>query len=249
LRQVGRVMVRQIADALYPPGCMVCDGAVADAQMLCTPCWNESHLIDGTTCDRCGVPMPLALKPGLTIHCDECLAGSLRWDRGRAAAIYAGSARSLVLALKHGDKPDIAQAMGRWMGRAAADLIEESDVIVPIPLHWRRFLTRRYNQSAELSRVIARESGLAHRPDILFRTRPTEMQRARTASQRAKNVDGVFAVPPYAVRHVQGLRILLVDDVLTTGATLNAATMALRACGAAQVSTVVFARVQASTEF
>jgi len=249
LKNAGGTILRQIADTLYPPECMVCDRPVADAQMLCAACWSESHLIDGTTCDRCGVPMPVALRADQTIHCDACLAGSLTWDRGRAAAIYAGSTRALVLALKHGDKPDIALALGRWMSRAAADLIAECDVIVPIPLHWRRFLSRRYNQSAELSRVIARKSGAAHRPDILNRIRPTAMQRARSAAQRAKNVDSVFAVPPHMVEFVRGQRILLVDDVLTTGSTLNAATTALRRSGAAQVSTVVFARVESATEF
>ena len=248
MRQTGRIVLRNIADALYPPCCMACDQPVADAQMLCAPCWNDIDLIDGTTCDRCGTGMPLALKGRGIIHCDACLSGPLTWDRGRAAAIYGGSARSLVLGLKHGDKPNIAVALGRWMCRAAADIIAESDVIVPIPLHWRRLLARRYNQSAELARVMARETGLPHGPHLLSRPRPTEMQRARSASDRARNVRNAFTVPPRRIKDVAGRRILLVDDVLTTGATLNAATAALRASGAASVSTVVFARVPHAAE-
>ena len=193
--------------------------------------------------------MGIALPSGETIRCDDCLTGSGSWDRGRAAALYAGSARTLVLALKHGDRPDIAKAMGRWMARAAADLIAEADVMVPIPLHWRRFLTRRYNQSAEPSRVMARETGVPHGPDLLRRMKPTEMQRSRSALARARNVEGVFAVPPHMIEVVRGKSLLLVDDVMTTGATLNAAARALREVGAAQISIIVFARVQPSTEF
>lgn len=249
MRQVGGLVLRGVADALFPPGCMVCSASVADAQSLCASCWGEAYLIGGVTCDVCGVPMGIALPSGETIRCDECLTGSVSWDRGRAAALYAGSARTLVLALKHGDRPDIAKAMGRWMARAAADLITETDVMVPIPLHWRRFLTRRYNQSAELSRVMARETGVPHGPDLLRRMKPTEMQRSRSALARARNVEGVFAVPPHMREFVRGKSLLLVDDVMTTGATLNAAARALSEAGAARISVVVFARVQPSTEF
>jgi len=249
LRQVGGLVLRGVADTLFPPGCMVCSASVADAQTLCAPCWGEAYLIGGVSCDVCGVPLGISLPSGETIRCEDCLTDRFAWDRGRAAALYAGSARTLVLALKHGDKPDIAMAMGRWMSRAAADLIADSDVVVPIPLHWRRFLTRRYNQSAELSRVMARESGKPHGPDLLRRMKPTEMQRSRSALSRARNVEGVFAVPPHMTDVVRGKRVLLVDDVMTTGATLNAASKALRKAGAAQISAVVFARVKPSTEF
>ena len=252
MRQAGGQVLRRLAgacaDALYPACCMACAAPVADPNQLCVTCWGEAHLIDGTVCDRCGTPMPLALRRGDIIRCEPCEAGAASWDRGRAAALYAGSARSLVLALKHGDRPDIAAALGGWMTRSARDLIAEADILVPIPLHWRRFLTRRYNQSAELSRAMAALSGVPHGPDILRRMRPTEMQRARSSSARHKNVAGAFAVPPHMRDTVNGARILLVDDVLTTGATLNAATSALRAAGAAQVSIAVFTRVEAATQ-
>jgi len=248
LRHVGGQVWRGVADVLFPPACMVCSAPVADPQTLCAPCWSEAFLIGGVTCDVCGVPMGVALPAGETIRCDDCLKDGAGWDRGRAAAIYAGSSRTLILALKHGDRPDIAKAMGRWMVHAAADLVAESDVLVPIPLHWRRFLTRRYNQSAELSRVMAHKAGIPHGPDLLRRMKPTPMQRSRSAWSRARNVEGVFAVPPHMAHVVRGKNILLVDDVMTTGATLSAASQALRDAGANQVSVVVFARVQPSTE-
>ncbi len=173
----------------------------------------------------------------------------MQWDKGRAAALYAGSARRMILSFKHGDKPDMAQALGHWMHRAAGDIIARADMIVPVPLHRRRFLMRRYNQSAELSRVIARLSGKAHRPDILRRVRPTEMQRARNARQRMQNVSGAFIVPARLQGIVRDRHILLVDDVLTTGATLNAATAALRPYRPESVSVAVFARAASSTDF
>lgn len=252
MRQTGGQVFKRLtgtfADALYPACCMACAEPVADPNQLCAACWGEARLIDGTVCDRCGSPMPLTLRSGDVIRCEPCQAGAAKWDRGRAASLYAGSARALVLALKHGDRPDIAAALGAWMTRSARELIAEADILVPIPLHWRRFLTRRYNQSAELSRAMAALSGLPHGPDLLRRMRPTEMQRARSSSARHRNVAEAFAVPRHMRDTVRGARILLVDDVLTTGATLNEATHALRQAGAAQVSIAVFTRVEAPTE-
>lgn len=237
LRRMGAAW----ADALYPPSCLVCQSALGDARALCVDCWSDTHLIGGTVCDGCGAPVQAVLSDG-AIRCDFCEAGGIAWNRGRAAAIYGGGARAMILALKHGDRPDIARTAAKWMVRAGADILAQTDVLVPVPLHWRRFLSRRYNQAAEISRHLARISSQHHAPDMLRRVRPTEMQHASAHIRRA-NVRNAFQVPRHMRKAVAGARLTLVDDVLTTGATLNAATHALLSAGAENVNVLVFARV------
>ena len=163
----------------------------------------------------------------------------LAWGTARAATLYGGASRQLVLSLKHGDRPALARPMALWMRRAGGDVLSRADLVVPVPLHWTRRVKRRMNQSAELARRIATEQGIEHGPGTLVRTRATETQHGKNIEQRYRNVAGAFA----ASRGVQGRRIVLIDDVMTTGATLNAAARVLRSAGAASVDVLVFARV------
>lgn len=228
------------ADLLYPPQCTWCRAEVQDAHALCPACWREAIFIAHPLCDRCGSPLSGA---GDAPFCDHCLGRALGFSRARAALLYQGVGRDLALAFKHGDRLDIARPAATWMIRAGRDLIDRADLIAPVPLHWRRLLTRRFNQSAELARRIAVQSGKPCCGDLLRRTRATPMQRGLTREERAANQAGAFVVPPSRRGRVAGARVLLVDDVYASGATLTACAAALREAGAAGVEALCLARV------
>ena len=157
----------------------------------------------------------------------EAIANPPAYARARAAVRYDDVARTLVHALKYQDRTDLAPAMGRWMARAGRELLGEADVLVPVPLHWRRGWSRRYNQSGALARVIERQSGVKLAAEALRRVRPTQQQIGLSRSQRASNVQGAFKVAPDRAADIQGRRVVLIDDVLTSGATTDACARAL----------------------
>ena len=227
---------------VYPPQCLGCDAAVTEDFGLCGPCWRDAAFISGLVCDACGTPLP-GDDPGHPVLCDDCLTLARPWAKGRAALLYRGTGRRLVLALKHGDRVDLAGPAAGWMMRVAGPLVQPGMVVAPVPLHWLRLLTRRYNQSALLSSRIARDAGLAHCPDLLARRRNTRSQEGRDRLGRFRNVADAFRVPPRHVARMANRPVLLVDDVMTSGATLAAAAEACLAAGAASVSVLVLARV------
>ena len=235
------------ADTLWPPACALCGDAVQDAHALCPSCWRDTTFAASPLCNRCGAPTQGA---GDAAVCDACLHVPLAFSRARAATIYEGAGRRIAMALKHGDRLDLARPAAIWMRRAAWPLLEDADLIVPAPLHWRRFLRRRFNQSAELARALhalvlaeGPRPAPALIPDLLRRTRATPSQGRRTRDQRAENVRGAFVVAPRFADRVRGKRVLLVDDVMTTGATLSACAEALIAGGASAVDAVCLSRV------
>lgn len=233
---------------LYPPQCVACGAPVAgggdDPGQLCPACFPDTRFITGAACARCGVPLPDdgtgADDPWLA--CDDCLSMARPWRRGRAAMVYAGTGRRLVLALKHGDRPDLAPALAVWLARAAAPLMQPDTVVAPIPLHLRRLLQRRYNQAALISGRVARAHGAAHLPGLLMRGRHTPGQDHRGVADRFANIAGALAVNPRHAAAVAGRPVLLVDDVMASGATMAAATDALLAAGSGPVSVAVLAR-------
>ncbi|SFI74321.1 ComF family protein [Albimonas pacifica] len=228
------------ADLLYPPQCTWCRAEVQEAHALCPACWREATFISHPLCDRCGSPLSGAEDAPF---CDHCLGRALAFGRARAAVLYEGRGRDLTLALKHGDRLDIARPAATWMIRAGRELLEAADVIAPVPLHWRRLLGRRFNQSAELARRIAVRTGAPCCADLLARTRATPMQRGLSREARAANQAGAFAVPARRRARVEGRAVLLVDDVYASGATLSACAAALRAAGAVRVDALCLARV------
>jgi ComF family protein len=229
-----------LIDTLYPPRCLACTEATDAAHGLCAACWRDTHFIAGTTCGKCGVP--LIGDAGAEDVCEGCRRHPPAWDRGAAAMLYHGAGRRMVLALKHGDRLDMVRPLAGWMAVAGRDLLSSADVIAPVPLHWRRLVARRYNQSAELARRLSRLSGRPAALDLVTRRRSTSPQEGGRHA-RAANQAGAFAVTPRHRTAVAGKRVLLVDDVLTSGATLSACADCLLAAGAAGVDVLALARV------
>jgi len=193
-------------------------------------------------CEGCGIPL-LGAVDGHRIECDDCMRTPRPWRQGRAALLYADRARQLVLALKHGDRPDIARPAGAWLARAARPMLTPGMLIAPVPLHWTRLLRRRYNQAALLAAALAREVGAEHCPDLLIRSRRTRKLEDVTAEDRLEILRGVIAAHPKRRHRITGRPVLLVDDVMTSGATLSACAAACHAAGAGSVDVVVLARV------
>lgn len=227
---------------LYPPQCISCTAPVQSDFGLCADCWRETAFIAGLACDQCGLPLPGA-DTTERVLCDDCMTIARPWDRGRAALIYQGNGRNLVLALKHGDRMDLARPAAVWMTRAAQPILAPGMLVVPVPLHWMRLFRRRYNQAALLSRAIARAAGLDHCPDAILRKRSTGNQDGKTREARFANLVGAFTVPKNREARVRDRDVLLVDDVMTSGATFAAATEALFSAGARSVSVLALARV------
>lgn len=227
---------------LYPPQCISCAAPVTSDFGLCDDCWRDTPFVAGLVCDLCGVPLP-GDDPGHRVLCDDCMTIARPWGQGRAALIYKDNARKMVLALKHGDRMDLARPAAKWMLRVAQPILQPGMLVVPVPLHWFRLIRRQYNQAALLSGALAKLSGLPHCPDALTRHRFTGSQDGRTRDGRFANLVSAFSVPRRHQKLVAQRDVLLVDDVMTSGATFAAATEALFVAGARSVAVLSFARV------
>lgn len=234
---------RAAVDIVYPPSCIACQAATGEAQALCPTCWGEMRFIERPYCERLGTPFAVDLGDGMVSP--AAIADPPVFARARAVCRFDGTARELVHRLKYGDRTDLALTMGRMMTQAGRELLPQADVIVPVPLHRFRLWTRRFNQAAALAQVVAQRSGVPLAPLALARVKRTRQQVGLTRAQRADNLQGAFKVPPAARPQIEGRRVLLVDDVLTTGATGNAAARALLRGGARTVDILTFARVVA----
>ena len=227
-------------DVALPTLCVSCREPV-DGEGVCAACWAKLSFIAPPFCPRLGIPF--VYDPGPELLSMEAIASPPAYQRARAAVRYDDVARTLVHSLKYQDRTDLAPAMGRWMARAGQELLADADVLVPVPLHWRRGWSRRYNQSGALARVISRQSGVQLASEVLRRIRATEQQIGLSRPQRASNVQGAFKVAPERSADIAGRRVVLIDDVLTSGATADACARALLRARAAQVDVLVFARV------
>ncbi|MHA6264311.1 double zinc ribbon domain-containing protein [Arenibacterium sp. CAU 1754] len=237
-----RGMFQTAVQLLYPPRCMGCGTMVESDFGLCGTCWRDTPFIGGTVCDGCGIPLH-GSPDGHRLDCDDCMETPRPWDQGRAALLYKDRARRMVLALKHGDRAEVARPAGVWLARAARPFLKDNMLIAPVPLHRMRLLKRRYNQSALLAQALAHETGLACCPDLLTRTRATSSQDGKTAHQRFENIKGAIVAHPKRRHRMTGRSVLLVDDVMTSGATLAACSEACLNAGARDVFVVVLARV------
>jgi ComF family protein len=234
--------IQTAVEVLYPPRCLGCGTMVGSDFGLCGPCWRDTPFIGGLTCEACGTPLQGG-HDGHRIECDDCMRTPRPWHSGRSALIYKDRARQMILALKHGDRGEIARPAALWMARAARDLVQDNMLIVPVPLHWTRLIKRRYNQSALLSKGLAQELGLSHCPDALIRMRRTRMLEGKSAAERFATLAGAIAVNSKRRHRITARPVLLVDDVMTSGATLAACTEALKAAGSREVYVVTMARV------
>lgn len=234
-------MARGLLDLVFPPHSLD-EGPTPQSPGFSADAWSRIVFVDGPVCDGCAAPLEFALGPG--IRCAACEARSPAFDRARAACLYDDASRGAILSLKHADRLDLAPLFARWLARAARELVADADLIAPVPLHPSRLLVRRYNQAAEIARPLARLTGLDYAPDLVRRIKPTPIQGGRSADGRRRNVAGAFAVPERLRPRVAGRRVLLVDDVLTTGATAEGCARALKAAGAAGVDVAVVAKVQ-----
>jgi ComF family protein len=231
---------RGALDLLFPPLCAGCRTPVGESHSLCGACWRAISFLDGPCCSRCGYPFDF--DPGGETLCGACLARPPAFDCARAVMRYDDKSRDLVLALKRADRLDLVPAFAKWLSRAGGVLLDEADVIVPVPLHRSRLWMRRFNQSALIARELSRVSGRPADPFLLERARRTPSQgEMSSAKARRRNVLGAFRVPkPQATR---GKTVLLIDDVYTTGATIEACARALKRAGAKKILVLTLARV------
>ena len=230
-------------DVLLPPSCLTCDRPVEAPGQFCAECFRGVSFITEPCCAHCGVPFATAGQGGVERLCPGCRAHPAPWGQARAALAYDGAAKRLILPFKHADRPELARALAPMMARAGAALLRRAELLVPVPLHRSRLFARRYNQAALLAQMLSRRSGVPAVPDLLRRVRATVSLGELNATARAEAVDGAFAVRASRSARVAGRRVLLVDDVMTTGATATACTDILLAAGAAGVDVLVAARV------
>ncbi|MEO6396699.1 MAG: ComF family protein [Devosia sp.] len=237
LKRLGGALL----DLIYPPVCLSCDAPVATADALCSRCFRTLRPITAPLCPVLGLPFEVSLGPDA--RSAEAIANPPPFDRARSALLYNQVARRLVARLKYGDRPELARFCAGLMALAGHELWSADAVLVPVPLHPLRQFSRRYNQSTELARALGRRVGLPVDPALVLRVKRTRQQVGLTADARQRNVAGAFRAHRDAVLRLRGRRVIIVDDVITTGATVKAVTRALKAGGAEHVDVVSFARV------
>ena len=234
-------MARGLSSIIWPQRSLITHRELAGPGSLEADLWAKLQFLSEPLCARCGVPFEIAVEPGQV--CGACIADPPAYDRARAALIYGDVSRELVLGLKYQARRDGLVLLAGWMAAAGRPLLDEAELIVPVPLHYFRLVRRGFNQSGWLAASLARASGVRLSVDALKRVRATPIQGGLSATGRRRNVQGAFQVRGMAKRLVKGKRVLLVDDVLTTGATAEACTLALKRAGARCVDVLTLARV------
>lgn len=239
--RLARQAARGVLDLLLPPQCLACRERTEMAGALCPACWLQLHFIGPPLCTCCGLPFDYA-PPTAEALCGACHRDTPFYNRARAALVYDDASRPLLLGFKHADKIYAAPALARWLHQAGAEMLAEADLAVPVPLHWLRLWRRRYNQAALLAHALGRIGGLPVAADLLVRRRPTRSQGGLSRAARFRNIRGAIAVRAGAAERLEGRAVLVIDDVMTTGATLNECARVLLNAGARSVDVLTVAR-------
>jgi ComF family protein len=235
-----RSAARRLLDLLAPPQCPVTGEAVAAPGHLAAHAWSALHFIEDPACARCGAPFAHEIGDGAC--CAACLSAPPDFDSARAAVVYDDASHRLIVSFKHTDRLDLAPMLASWLIRAGRGLVTPQSIVAPTPLHRRRLFARRYNQSAVLAAAVAKAAGARYEPLLLARTRPTPPQTRLSAEARRRNLAGAIAVRGARAALLAGAHVVIIDDVLTTGATLSACARAVRRAGARRVDALVVAR-------
>lgn len=233
--------LHRLADIIVPPVCLACRSPLADHDSLCADCWRQIDFIRPPLCDRMGLPLPFDAGPGAISA--AAAAHPLAYDRARAVARYEGAMKQMVHGFKYHDRQEATHLLGRWLAGAGGELLTDADLLIPVPLYRLRLLHRRFNQSAVLARELSRLTGVPFDPFVLTRQRRTRPQVGLTHDQRRANVRGAFAIAQGAAAAVEGANVVLIEDVVTTGATVEACARTLRKAGAARVDVLALALV------
>jgi ComF family protein len=241
-----RTMLRSIVDLILPPLCFSCKTKVTDPGTLCPTCWNDLSFLGKPCCHHCGWPFPYEVAHQTV--CQACATKRPLFEQARSALIYDGVTRKLVLTLKHGDGTHLSKLMASWMEQAGTDILTGAHALIPVPLHWKRLLKRGYNQSALLAQDIHRKTGVPLQSSWLKRQRSTPSQGGLTRNQRQANVRSAFEVPTTKRPLLEGKVVVLIDDVYTTGSTLEACTRTLLKRGAGEVRVLTLARALKPTD-
>ena len=233
---------------VLPHRCALCDAPSMGMKGLCGPCFGKIQFISQPSCKGCAFPLADTVAGRSIQYCGACLRDSPPFDHAVAASRYNDAIASLILRLKHGDRLDIAPLLSQWMMNAWLSSAPPSvDYILPVPLHWKRQLARRYNQSLELAKPLEKQFDAKLWPDLIIRHRATQQMRQMTRRERQKNVANSFSLAPQIRKKsrklLHGRHVLLVDDVMTSGATLRAVAGTLRRANAIKVSILVACRV------
>lgn len=235
-RRAGAVML----NAAVPPSCPVTGEPVASAGVLSASAWERIRFIDDPVCARCGAPFTADFGAGA--ECAACVAEPPQFDRARAGVVYDEASHALIVGFKHADRSDFGPLLAGWLARAGAGMIASSTILAPVPLHRRRLFARRFNQSADLAYRVARATGARFAPLFFERLRATPSQKGMSADQRRRNLAGAIGVRAASAGAAAGAHVVIIDDVMTTGATINACARAARKAGAARVDALVLAR-------
>jgi ComF family protein len=238
-----RLAAEKTLDLLLPPLCLSCDAPVGSARTLCPACWGEIHFIAAPFCSCCGAPFEVPVGDGMLRG--GCIGNPPHFNAARGAMLYNDASKRLVLSFKHSDRTYPAWALTAWMHRAGQEFWAEADYLVPVPLHRWRLFKRRYNQSALLAQHMGAIAAKPVLVDALLRLRPTPTQGHMNRKERQENVKGAFGLNPRYAAQLQDKTIILVDDVLTTGATVNECSTVLLKAGVKAVNVQTLARVKA----